>query len=88
MPRSRSGGSSPTTHGDTPIDFDVAALKCPPTVRRKQAIDADAFISKPSIARANLAVSTAQPEGSPESRDQFKDYVGHTTASPLYPKCC
>ncbi|KXX74146.1 putative peroxygenase 3 [Madurella mycetomatis] len=75
MPPSRSGGSSPTNHEDSAVDFDVAALKCPPTIRRKQAVDADAFISKPSIARANLAVSTAQPGGSPESRDQFKDYT-------------
>lgn len=75
MPRSRSGGSSPTTHGDTPVDFDLAAPKCPSTSSRKQAVDTDAFITKPSIARANLAVSTAQPEGSPESHNQFKDYV-------------
>ncbi|GAB1317057.1 hypothetical protein MFIFM68171_07267 [Madurella fahalii] len=75
MPRSRSGGSSPTTHGDTPVDFEVAAPKCPPTTRRRQAVDTDAFITKPSIARANLAVSTAQPDGSPESRNQFKDYT-------------
>ncbi|KAK4108277.1 Caleosin-domain-containing protein [Canariomyces notabilis] len=74
MPRSRSGGSSPTTNGD-PVDFDVAAPRCPPTSRRKQAVDTDAFISKPSIARANLAVSMAKPEGSPESQNKFKDYT-------------
>ncbi|KAL2018110.1 hypothetical protein VTK56DRAFT_1240 [Thermocarpiscus australiensis] len=72
---SGSGGSSPTARGDGSIDFDVAAAKAPPTKERKQAIDTDAFIQKPSIARANLAVSTSKPEGSPESHNQFKDYT-------------
>lgn len=70
-----SGGSSPTAHGDNHIDFDVVAAKCPVTSKRRQATDADAFINKPAIARANLAVSAGKPDGSPESRNQFKDYT-------------
>lgn len=72
--KSQFGGSSPTNVDNT-IDFDVSVSKCPPTAQRKQAIDTDAFINKPAIARANLAVSTSTPDGSPESRNQFKDYV-------------
>ncbi|KAL2256688.1 hypothetical protein VTK26DRAFT_1304 [Humicola hyalothermophila] len=72
---SHSGGSSPTTNVEHAIDFDTAVRKCPVTSERNQASDAEAFITKPAIARANLAVSAAAPDGSPESRNQFKDYT-------------
>lgn len=76
-----SGGSSPTAHGENSIDFDTEAPKCPLTGQRKQAADTDAFIRKPSIARANLAVSTSKPDGSLESHSRFKDYVSSPSSS-------
>jgi hypothetical protein len=57
------------------MDFDTAASHCPPTAARKQAANVDAFLSKPGIARANIAASTAAPDGSPESVVKYKDYV-------------
>ncbi|KAK4152186.1 Caleosin related protein-domain-containing protein [Chaetomidium leptoderma] len=69
-PNSASGASSPTAHGDDALTFDTTAARCRQTSQRRQATDADAFIPKPAIARANLAVSTAAPDGSPESRGQ------------------
>ncbi|KAK3347420.1 Caleosin related protein-domain-containing protein [Neurospora tetraspora] len=63
--------------GSQGVDFATAVPKCPPTAERPQAPDIDAIIDKPSIARANLAVSTEQPEGSPEYVDtlNLKDYT-------------
>ncbi|KAK3367977.1 Caleosin related protein-domain-containing protein [Podospora didyma] len=58
----RSGASSPTATGD--INFDVAASQCPVSTTRKQAVDIDAFIDRPSVARANVAPSTQNPHGS------------------------
>jgi hypothetical protein len=74
----QSGGSSPTVHGgNNPggMDFAVEAANCPQTIERKQAADADAFLPKPSIARANIAVSTAKPEGTVEAEEKFRDYT-------------
>ncbi|KAK0714184.1 Caleosin related protein-domain-containing protein [Lasiosphaeria miniovina] len=59
---------SPTVTADSTagpeLEFDVAAPRSPPTSQRRQAIQLDAVIARPSIARANLAVSTANPHGS------------------------
>ncbi|KAL0465056.1 caleosin domain-containing protein [Neurospora intermedia] len=59
------------------VDFATAVSNCPPTAERPQAIDIDVDIYKPSIARANVAPSTEQPEGSAEYVDalDFKDYT-------------
>lgn len=56
------------------VNFDVTAAHCPPTVQRKQALDADSRVPKPSVARANRAVSTEKPEGSAGS-EKFRDYT-------------
>ncbi|KAK3950627.1 Caleosin related protein-domain-containing protein [Pseudoneurospora amorphoporcata] len=45
-------------------DFATAVPQSPATAERPQAIDIDDIIDKPSIARANLAVSTERPQGS------------------------
>ncbi|KAL2132945.1 hypothetical protein VTI74DRAFT_3135 [Chaetomium olivicolor] len=63
-----------TAQGDNAIDFDVAVPQVPETLHRHQAHDADAFIEKPAIARANLAVSTAKPRGS-EEREGLREYT-------------
>ncbi|KAK4096231.1 Caleosin-domain-containing protein [Parathielavia hyrcaniae] len=56
--------------------FDLAVGNCPETAQHRQAIFADSVISKPAIARANLAVSTSAPAGSPESKtSELKDYT-------------
>ncbi|KAK4119762.1 Caleosin-domain-containing protein [Parathielavia appendiculata] len=72
--------SSPMTSalnedGDAP-PFDLAVSRCPQTAERHQALDTDSVISKPAIARANLAVTTSAPDGSPESKTpEIKDYT-------------
>jgi hypothetical protein len=76
-----SGGSSskpnPTAPNAEPLNkspdtnhlnFDLSSPGCPQTTQRRQATDADSVITKPAIARANIAVSTATPDGSPESK--------------------
>ncbi|KAK3988696.1 Caleosin related protein-domain-containing protein [Cladorrhinum sp. PSN332] len=65
-----SGNSSPTTRVSDSgrVDFDVSVSGSPVTRQRRQAADVDAFIPKPGVARANLAVSASRPEGS--SQDQ------------------
>ena len=69
-----SGNSSPTTRvsdsGLSALGFDVSVPGSPVTRQRRQAAEIDAFIPKPSIARANLAVSTSKPDGGdPPPRD-------------------
>jgi hypothetical protein len=76
---------SPTTQNNDPLNkspdksplkFDLTSPGCPQTTQRRQATDADSVITKPAIARANLAVSTATPDGSPESKaPERKDHV-------------
>lgn len=61
------------------LDFDVAVPKCPQTAERKQAADAENILSKPGVARANLAVSTEVPDGSPDSAGKYRDYVSFYT---------
>lgn len=59
------------------LPFDHTAPNCPATAERQQAALADAFVAKPGIARANLAVSADMPEGSAASkRGAVKDFVG------------
>jgi hypothetical protein len=58
------------------LPFDYTVPNCPATAERQQAALADAFIAKPGIARANLAVSADMPEGSATSkRAAVRDYV-------------
>ncbi|KAL1835372.1 hypothetical protein VTJ49DRAFT_6916 [Mycothermus thermophilus] len=59
-----------TTSYDPDIGFAIAVPGCTATSERPQAVRADAKVPKPSIARANLAVSTEVPEGSAESREE------------------
>ncbi|KAK0625144.1 Caleosin related protein-domain-containing protein [Bombardia bombarda] len=71
-----SGFSSPITSVDEdPINFDLSAGRAPATNERQQAIDADSFIEKPAIARANIAPSSARPDGSAEYARGLKDYT-------------
>jgi hypothetical protein len=90
-PAPASGGASskpsPTTQNNDPLNkspgqdknpfkFDLTSPGCPQTTQRRQATDADSIIAKPAIARANIAVSTATPDGSPESKaPERKDHV-------------
>ncbi|KAM7205143.1 Caleosin related domain containing protein [Naviculisporaceae sp. PSN 640] len=74
-----SNNSSSTAHvEDDPlaaVNFDLSAAKAPVTAQRKQAVDAEAYIERPSIARANLAVSSSHSNGSEgEYADNLKDY--------------
>lgn len=69
-----SGNSSPTTRVSDSglVGFDVSVSGSPVTKQRKQAADIDAFIPKPSVARANLAVSASKPDGyPPEGREDY-----------------
>ncbi|EAQ92068.1 hypothetical protein CHGG_00303 [Chaetomium globosum CBS 148.51] len=58
------------------LPFAHTAPNCPATAERQQAALADAFIAKPAIARANLAVSADVPEGSAVSG---RGALGHFT---------
>jgi len=56
--------------------FDVAVPQCPATSERPQALTLiPSEIDKPSIARANLAVSTDHPSGSTEYSRKFQEYT-------------
>jgi len=61
--------SSPTTRvsDSGQVDFDVSVSGSPVTRQRRQAADVDAFINKPGVARANLAVSASRPEGTQDT---------------------
>ncbi|KAK3936724.1 putative peroxygenase 3 [Diplogelasinospora grovesii] len=62
------------TH-DNGIDFDVVAANCKVTNERRQALDVENFVQRPSIARANLAVATEKPEGSVDFSGEYGDYT-------------
>lgn len=47
----------------------------PPTSNRTPAVDADKFIAKPGVARANAAVSASKPDGDKAYIDENKDFV-------------
>ncbi|KAJ4404099.1 hypothetical protein N0V82_010552 [Gnomoniopsis sp. IMI 355080] len=51
-----------TTNGRKQPSFAVSTGQ-PPTSTRLPAVDADEFITKPGVARANAAVSSAKPDG-------------------------
>jgi len=55
----------------------VSVAKCPATATRVPAVDADARIVKPGVARANAAVSTDVPFGSGFEgyREELRDYT-------------
>lgn len=60
-------GTKWTLVGIPTTSFDTAAPRAPQTLFRPQSLSAHAYIDKPSIARANLAVSSHVTDGSPES---------------------
>ncbi|AEO60313.1 hypothetical protein MYCTH_83193 [Thermothelomyces thermophilus ATCC 42464] len=58
------------------LPFDHTAPAAPVTFQRRQATGAGEFIAKPAVARANLAVSTFAPNGSPESKNgRMRDHT-------------
>ena len=68
----------PSTDGMTnghSSSFNVTAPNAPVTYSRIQAVSADDRIEKPSIARANAAVSSDKPSGDPDYVEKYKDYV-------------
>ncbi|KAK3313977.1 Caleosin related protein-domain-containing protein [Apodospora peruviana] len=72
--------SNKSAAGDSAVDqefanFDTTAAHCPATLQRPQAINADAFIDKPGIARATLAVSEFKPDGSANYSRGFRDHT-------------
>jgi peroxygenase len=58
-------------NGDTEEDIQWALPEAPITIKRPVAIEADKFIPKPGIARANKAVSTERPHGADSSPDRL-----------------
>lgn len=54
--------------------FDVTVGR-PPTSTRRPAIDADEFIAKPGVPRANAAVSTSSPQGNKAYTERHKEHV-------------
>ncbi|RYP10770.1 hypothetical protein DL764_000466 [Monosporascus ibericus] len=64
-----------------PVSFALAAPKCPVTYERKLALDADQFLEKPSIARANVAVSDEAPYGQSDYARKYSNYVSNMSSS-------
>lgn len=56
------------------IPFDVFVPDAPVTRYRFPATTIDKYIDRPSLPRANIAVSTDAPEGNEEYASSFKDY--------------
>ncbi|KAK4182344.1 putative peroxygenase 3 [Podospora australis] len=57
-------------------NFDTAASRAPQTLARPQSLTGAAALQKPSVARANQAVSVEQPDGSLESHTAaWKQYT-------------
>lgn len=73
-------GSTQHLHQQT---FDVTVGR-PPTSTRPPAIDADEFIAKPGVARANAAVSASSPHGDRAYTERHKEHVCGTRSS--YPR--
>lgn len=69
-----------TTNGRKQPAFAVSTGE-PPTSTRLPAIDADDFITKAGVARANAAVSTSKPDGDRKYTADNQEYVR------LYPSC-
>jgi len=76
------------------ISFDTHTTKCVQTRTRQQAVDTDAYMDKPAIARANIAATADKPDGSPEYSRMLKDYVCFPpvtpphSPSPIRPTLC
>lgn len=66
--------SSKQTNGDR-ITFDVFVPEAPVTRARLPGIVVDKYIDRPSIPRANRAVSVDWPEGDEEYGNKLKDYT-------------
>jgi hypothetical protein len=80
--------SLPNQESSIPVDkFDHEAAYCAPTRERKQALGTDRCIEKPGIGRANVAVTTAKPNGSETYSSENSDYVrtGHETLFKQHP---
>ena len=78
----------PSTNGMTnghSSSFNVTAPNAPVTYSRIQSVTADDRIEKPSIARANAAVSSDKPSGEPDYVEKYKDYVRPSSSPP--PPC-
>lgn len=65
--------SSRQTNGEK-IPFDVFVPNAPITRRRFPATTVDKYIDRPSLPRANRAVSTDSPDGDDEYTSKFRDY--------------
>lgn len=63
-----------TTNGRKQPAFAVSTGK-PPTSTRVPAVDADDFITKAGVARANAAVSTSKPDGDRKYTADNREYV-------------
>lgn len=53
----------------------VSVSECAETQLRVPAVNADLYIEKPGVARANQAVSAETPQGSVSYSERYKDYV-------------
>ncbi|KAK1752878.1 putative peroxygenase 3 [Echria macrotheca] len=60
---------------DFHLRFATTAPGCEATFNRPQAIAAESCISRPAIARANLAVSTEYPDGNGSYAAPYEDYT-------------
>lgn len=65
--------SSKVVNGDR-MPFDVFVPDVPVTRSRFPATTIDKYIDRPSLPRANIAVSTDSPEGDEEYGAKYKDY--------------
>lgn len=63
----------------------MSVPKCPETRKRPVAVDADQHIDKPSVPRANLAISAQEPHGSVDHARKFHDYVSARRVLPPSP---
>lgn len=54
----------------------TSAANCPVSAARTPAVDAQLYIDRPGVARANIAVSSDAPCGSPGCSEANKDLVG------------
>lgn len=63
------------TNGDNLIPFDVFVPDTPVTRSRFPATTIDKYVDRPSLPRANAAVSTDVPDGDDEYSTKYKEYT-------------
>jgi hypothetical protein len=56
--------------------FALSTEKCPVSYSRQSAHYLDEYLDSPGLARANIAVSTQNPEGTASQVEKFGEYVG------------